>query len=94
MSQPVQLLTSRGQVITVQTMPMEQHHYGEINTIWKLILVATKQPDAGWIWDYKLHQSQREEPAKHVLSTLQAFHKGSFLSKRSGTVLTGHSDRR
>ena len=60
MSQPVQLLTSSGQVITGQIVPMEQRHYDEVNTIWKPILLATEQPDAGWIWDYKLRQSQRE----------------------------------
>jgi hypothetical protein len=49
MSQPVQLLTSNDQVITGQIVPMEQHHYDEVNTIWKPILVATEQPDAGWI---------------------------------------------
>ncbi|MEO1404436.1 MAG: hypothetical protein AAFV72_24730 [Cyanobacteria bacterium J06635_1] len=40
---------------------MEQRHFVQVETIWKDILLATEQPDSGWIWDYKLHQSQQQE---------------------------------
>lgn len=76
MSQPVQLLTSNGQVIAGQIVPMEQHHYDEVNTVWKPILVATKQPDAGWIWDYKLRQSLREERYEAYVLDVDGFPQG------------------
>ncbi|MEM8809436.1 MAG: hypothetical protein AAGF01_25725 [Cyanobacteria bacterium P01_G01_bin.38] len=61
MTRTVQLTTSGGQVLEGQIVPMEQRHYEDVEEVWKPILRATNQPDAGWIWDYKLNQSQQQE---------------------------------
>ena len=76
MSQSVQLLTSAGQAVIGQIVTMEQHHYDEVNTVWKPILIATEQPDAGWIWDYKLRQSQREERYEAYVLDVEGFPQG------------------
>lgn len=55
---------------------MEQHHYDEVDTIWKPILAATEQPDAGWIWDYKLRQSQNNERYEAYVLTVDEFPQG------------------
>ena len=76
MSQSVRLFTSAGQAVIGQIIPMEQHHYDEVNTVWKPILIATEQPDAGWIWDYKLRQSQREERYEAYVLDVEGFPQG------------------
>ena len=57
---------------------MEQHHYDEVNTVWKPILVATEQPDSGWIWDYKLRQSLREERYEAYVLDVEGFPQQQF----------------
>ena len=76
MSQSVRLFTSAGQAVIGQIVPMEQHHYDEVNTVWKPILIATEQSDAGWIWDYKLRQSQREERYEAYVLDVEGFPQG------------------
>ena len=83
MSQSVQLISSSNQVVIGHIVPMEQHHYDEVNAIWKPILVATEQPDAGWIWDYKLRQTQRDERYEAYVLLVDEFPQGLlFLETR------------
>lgn len=58
MTRAIQLITSDGQVVEGQIVPVEQQHFEDVEEIWKPILRAANQPDAEWIWDYKLNQSQ------------------------------------
>ncbi len=58
MVQSLQLVTSGGQIVTGQIVPMEQRHFSDVEDFWQPILIEANQPDAGWIWDYKLRQSQ------------------------------------
>ncbi len=61
MAQSLQLLTTGGQVVEGQVVPMDQRHFTDVEEFWKPILIAAGQPDAGWIWDYKLRQSKELE---------------------------------
>jgi hypothetical protein len=61
MDRSLQLITSSGQVVEGHILPMEQRHFEDVDTLWNPILRSTGQPDVGWIWDYKLNQSQQEE---------------------------------
>lgn len=61
MVRSLQLVTRDGQVVMGQILPMTERHFMQVDTIWKDILIAAEQADAGWIWDYKLRQSQQQE---------------------------------
>jgi GNAT superfamily N-acetyltransferase len=60
MSASVPVVTADGQRLSAHIVPMEQRHLNDVETIWQPILAATDQPDANWIWDYKLWQSDQE----------------------------------
>jgi hypothetical protein len=57
---PVQILSGQGQVVSGLICTMQQRHQEDFQTIWQGILDVTDQPDVGWIWDYKRHQSEQE----------------------------------
>lgn len=76
MVQSLQLVTSGGQVVTAQIVPMEQRHFDDVEDLWRPILVEANQPDAGWIWDYKLHQSQQQERYEAYSLDVDGFSQG------------------
>jgi hypothetical protein len=61
MARSLQLITSGGQIVEAQIVPMQLRHWIQVDTIWNDILRETGQPDAGWSWDYKLRQSLQED---------------------------------
>ncbi|WP_228016447.1 GNAT family N-acetyltransferase [Leptolyngbya ectocarpi] len=76
MVQSVQLVTSGGQIVIGQIVPMEQRHLDELQELWHPILAETNQPDAGWIWDYKLRQSQQQDRYEAYSLDVDVFSQG------------------
>ena len=76
MVQSLQLITSGGQVVLGKIVPMEQRHFEDVEELWQPILTETNQPEAGWIWDYKLRQSQQQERYEAYSFDVDGFSQG------------------
>ena len=76
MVQSFQLVTSGGQRVTGQIVPMEQRHFNDVEDFWHPILIEANQPDAGWIWDYKLRQSQQQDRYEAYSLDVDGFSQG------------------
>lgn len=61
MQRSIQLLSGTGEIVTGLICPMSDRHWEDFETLWRGILIATDQPDRGWIWDYKLRQGNQED---------------------------------
>jgi hypothetical protein len=66
----ITLLSGDGQPVEGRICAMQERHWRDFQTLWQTMLVATDQPDAAWMWDYKLRQSQRE--ARYEAYALEA----------------------
>lgn len=76
MQQPIQLLTGTDQVVEGLICTMQQRHWEHYESVWQGILRATNQPDAGWMWDYKLRQSQQEARYEAYALEVDSFTQG------------------
>lgn len=79
MSRPFQLITTSGQRVEAQIVPMALRHYVQVDTVWKEILAVTEQPDAAWNWDYKLRQSQQQDRYEAYAFEVDEFVQGLIL---------------
>ena len=70
MEETITLLSGDGQPVEGRICAMQERHGRDFQTLWQTMLVATDQPDAAWMWDYKLRQSQRE--ARYEAYALEA----------------------
>ncbi|MEO1095992.1 MAG: hypothetical protein AAFX01_13945 [Cyanobacteria bacterium J06638_28] len=60
MEQLVQLLSGTGEVVEGRICTMQLRHWKDFQSLWQDILILTEQPDAAWMWDYKLRQAEQE----------------------------------
>lgn len=79
MEQPVQLLSGAGQLVEGLICTMQQRHLENYQSVWQGILRVTNQPDAGWMWDYKLRQSEQEARYEAYALEVESFTQGLLL---------------
>ena len=76
MERAVQLLSGTGQIAEGLIRTVQQRHWSDFQSVWQGILVELEQPDARWMWDYKLRQAQQESRYEAYALEVESFTQG------------------